>query len=198
MAEPSWQKPASWTLISEARWVACAGRLYRVAGVDQSDRGDAHGGAGAGNVSQGGHSWFALHPQPARGMQHGKEEAILLGAEYLVPPRQPVVRPVVDGRIPGGADQRPGQDVAQDGVVGAARLEVVQPAEPALDLGRILALRRRSERIPDHPADQCSQTLVVETAPLDIHHSATSARHGCIIPRRPAHRRQRGGSPASL
>ena len=24
MAAPSWQKPASWTLISEARWVACA------------------------------------------------------------------------------------------------------------------------------------------------------------------------------
>ena len=139
--------------------VALQRRGARVAGVDDAHRRKAHGGAGTRHVAERRHARHRVAAQLLRGVGHRREELVQLGAEDVVPAVQPDGGPVVDGGVPAGADQRIGEQVLHDRVVGAVVVEVVDPAVCLQHLVR-LALRGGADGVADQAAEQAAEGLV--------------------------------------
>ena len=137
----------------------CCG-LARVAGVDDADRCNAHGRAGAGHVAERRHSGDAVKAQFDGCVQHGLEKLADLVAEDVLPVVQPDLRPIIVGRVAVAAEKRLGQEVFHDRVVGAIAVEVGYPAEFLLDFRIAHVLCRRADGVTDQTADQRADGLL--------------------------------------
>ena len=76
----------------------------------------------------------------------------------------PLLGPMIRVGIAAGSDQRGGDQIAHDRVIGAITFERIDPAEALFDFGRLEVLGRRSHRIADHAEHQARQSVTFKTA----------------------------------
>jgi hypothetical protein len=96
--------------------------------------------------------------QLGRRVQNGWEKAPNLAAEDRLVLLAPFLGPMIRVGIATAPDQRGGDHIAQDRVIGPVAFERFHPAEALLDVGRLEVLGWRSHRIADDAKHQARQS----------------------------------------